>query len=89
LTRSGRRYELHRGRIDAEVDTGERNPLQAPPSFWWPDDRAWFVTTDIDSVSTYVGGSDALIRVLLSDDALEVLPVDLDDPFDGAPTITA
>lgn len=86
LTRSGRRYELHQGSFEAESGGSERNPLQAPPSFWWPEDRSWFVTTDIDSASTYVGGSEALIRVLLSDDVLEVVPADLEDPFDGTPS---
>ena len=27
------------------------------PSLWWPGDRAWFVATEIDGFSSYVGGS--------------------------------
>ena len=34
----------------------------------WPADRAWFVTTNIDSTWTGVGGTEALIDALLRDD---------------------
>ncbi|MBY6540378.1 hypothetical protein HQ325_17015 [Rhodococcus sp. BP-349] len=34
------------------------------PSVWWPADRAWFVATDVDLTSTYVGGSTALANAL-------------------------
>jgi hypothetical protein len=53
------------------------------PSLWWPDDRAWFVHTEVDAQSTYIGGSDDLIRTLLDDPQLEVLPATLDHTFDG------
>jgi hypothetical protein len=33
------------------------------PSFWWPGDRAWFVSTDIDFPCTYVGGTRRLFEV--------------------------
>jgi hypothetical protein len=45
---------------------------------WWPEDRAWFVGSDVDLLSTYVGGFDACVRALLEDGALEVLPVSVD-----------
>jgi hypothetical protein len=49
-----------------------------PPSLWWPEDRAWCVATDIDVMSTYVGGSHDVIQTLLSDERLEVLLVPVD-----------
>ncbi len=49
--------------------------LRNPPSLWWPADRRWCVGTDIDLMTTYVGGSSAAIEALLADDQLEVLPV--------------
>jgi hypothetical protein len=55
-------YEIHR----------------SPPSLWWPEDRAWCVGTDIDLMSTYVGGSKACIDAVLADDRLEGLPVSVD-----------
>lgn len=56
---------------------------QPSPAFWWPDDRAWFVSTEIDAQSTYVAGRAELIDRLLATDGLEVYPAALDDPFDG------
>ncbi|HTZ63241.1 MAG TPA: hypothetical protein VMB51_03990 [Solirubrobacteraceae bacterium] len=49
-----------------------------PPSLWWPEDRAWCVGTDIDLMTTYVGGSRRAIEELLADEQLEVLPVSVD-----------
>jgi hypothetical protein len=46
-----------------------------PPSLWWPDDRAWCVATEIDLMSTYVGGSADAIQALLSNEQIEALPV--------------
>jgi hypothetical protein len=80
LAKSGRSYILFTGAI--RPGTGEPHRLRFP-SFWWPEDRAWFVSTDIDSVSTYVGGSDALVTRLLGDDILEVFEATLTDGHDG------
>ena len=49
-----------------------------PPSLWWPEDRAWCVGTDVDLMSTYVGGSSASISAVLADDGLKSLPVSVD-----------
>ncbi len=46
------------------------------PSLWWPDDRRWCVATDVDLNSTYIGASVDCVQALVSDDQLEVLPVD-------------
>lgn len=81
---SGREFILHRGSLGASVDDNNGKLLaDKPPSFWWPEDRAWFVSTDIDSTSTYIGGSRTLVDRLLSDDVLEVLSAEPDDPYDG------
>ncbi len=45
------------------------------PSVWWPQDRAWCIGTDVDLVTTYVGGASAAIDALLADNQLEVLQV--------------
>jgi hypothetical protein len=55
------------------------------PNMWWPDDRAWFVGTDIDGYSTYVGGSTACIEAVLASPALEAIPVEPDTPTDPGP----
>jgi hypothetical protein len=60
------------------------------PTLWWPDDRAWFVATDIDYPWTYIGGSTELIDEPLADDRLEVLPARLTDkPFHDSDTVNA
>ncbi|HWX95218.1 MAG TPA: hypothetical protein VNZ01_00080 [Solirubrobacteraceae bacterium] len=45
------------------------------PNIWWPDDRAWCVATEIDLMTTYVGGARALIDAIVADHELEALPV--------------
>jgi hypothetical protein len=41
------------------------------PNIVWPQDRAWFFNTDIDALSTYVGGSEAAIASVLGCEDLE------------------
>lgn len=45
------------------------------PNLAWPEDRAWFVATDIDLGSTYIGGPGALIERLVADERIEALRV--------------
>jgi hypothetical protein len=45
------------------------------PSWWWPDDRAWVVHSEVDHDSTLVAGSSALLRALLDDAEIECLEV--------------
>ena len=45
----------------------------------WPHNRNWFVATDIDQDSTYIGGSDKLIEDLLHRADLEVYLVNPED----------
>ena len=40
-------------------DDGWRNP-----DLFWPEDRRWFVATDVDFWSLYVGGQNSFIREL-------------------------
>lgn len=46
------------------------------PNLIWPEDRAWFVASEVDFDSTLIGGSRALIDALLASPDLEVLEVD-------------
>jgi len=63
------------GPLHAATTSLARPPWDQRASLWWPDDRAWCVATDVDSMSTYVVGSRQCIAALLDDDELEVLPV--------------
>jgi hypothetical protein len=48
-------------------------------NLWWPEDHAWCVATDIDHVSTYVGGTKAAIADVLAHPDLEAFRVGVDD----------
>jgi hypothetical protein len=81
LGQSGRSYLLFRGSvIDAQwFRFGESGWFQSP-TLWWPDDRGWFVHTEIDATSTYVGGSRTLIDRLVAEQLLESFEVEADTP---------
>jgi hypothetical protein len=82
----GREYLLLSGAI--EMLTRIAQGHHHGPSMWWPDDRAWFVATEIDLDCTYVGGSAACIARILDDDELEAFPASLEDRVDfGSDTI--
>jgi hypothetical protein len=49
------------------------------PNVLWPQDRAWFVATEVDFNSTIVGGTEALIAELLATDGVEAARVALTD----------
>jgi len=46
---------------------------------WWPEDRAWFVSTEVDFAWSYLGGSRALVDEILVDPRLETFVVDRSD----------
>jgi hypothetical protein len=78
-----RAYLLFEGPLEAAADMGwwlDGKLVDAQsPNLFWPDDRAWFVATEIDLDSTFVGGSEALIADILGDPRLEAwssLPTD-------------
>jgi hypothetical protein len=50
------------------------------PTLWWPDDRSWFVHTEIDAMSTYIGGSHEMIDSLVGQQILEPFEVEEDTP---------
>ena len=70
VTLPQRSYILYRGPLDA-VTSFQWGWTWQSPNLWWPDDRAWCVATEIDLPETYVGGSQACIDRILSDDRLE------------------
>lgn len=69
-----REYFLYRGAIDV-VPRFEHMPnrLQTP-NMWWPEDRAWFVATEIDFDSTLVACTRACGDAVIDSD-LEVMVV--------------
>lgn len=47
-------------------------------NLWWASDRQWCVATDIDLMTTYVGGSAHCIRAIVNSDTLEAFSVSSD-----------
>ncbi|MFC4908285.1 hypothetical protein [Actinomadura gamaensis] len=74
-----RGYLLLEGPLDAAGELAM--PLfPQSPNLFWPDDRAWCVTTETDLDSTYLGGTRALVAEILADERLEAVPVEVADP---------
>ncbi|WP_405770903.1 hypothetical protein [Streptomyces sp. NBC_01538] len=76
----GRDEVLLAGTLAEAVSPVSMDEFAELPDLWWPQDRAWCLGGDVDLVSTYVGGSDALIAELLAAPELESHRV---DPRDG------
>ncbi len=77
-----RQYYLARGPL-AELAEAYRlfgGSWDQSPNLWWPADRAWFVATEIDFGSTYVGATEPAIEAILTSPAVEALP---SKPTDG------
>lgn len=80
VTRPHRAYLLYTGPIERALEPIDRHFDQSP-AMWWPDDRAWFVATEIDFAWTYVGGSGQLIEALVSEPRLEALRAEPTDTY--------
>jgi hypothetical protein len=78
LALPSREYWLLRGPIDLAAANLGDEPAEQSANLWWPADGAWFVATDIDLRTTYVGGSAACIADLLAADGLEAAQVPAD-----------
>ncbi len=83
----GRPMFLLRGALAAATTRLEELPAHGDwgpdafgqsPSLWWPDDHAWCLATDVDLMSSYLGGSQECIDAVVADERLEAAPVSLD-----------
>jgi hypothetical protein len=72
-----RGYYLAKGPLSAALDSVDHFDRSA--SLWWPEDRAWCVTTEVDLSWTYVGGTQDCIASILVHPGLEALPAQLSD----------
>ena len=76
----GRRLYLFSASVEAaESSLCEVDDYQSA-NLWWPNDRAWCVATEIDFMTTYVGGSLGAINDILTCKDLETFRV---QPSDG------
>jgi hypothetical protein len=81
LLRGGQDMVLLRGTVADSVRNLAPEPYEQSANLWWPADRAWCVVTDIDLMSTYVGGSAACITALLRTAGIDALPAAPEDPI--------
>jgi hypothetical protein len=84
LLRGGHDVVIVRGTVADAVRNLAPEPHEQSANLWWPTDRAWCVVTDIDLMSTYVGGTGACIADLLATPGLEAAPAAPDDPVGSA-----
>ena len=66
-------------KLQAALDALNAVPISyQSPNFWWPEDRAWCVHTEIDLNTTYVAGSQKLVDAILESEleAYQVEPTD-------------
>jgi hypothetical protein len=80
LGQSGRSYLLFNGPVDDAARFHLLGHRFQSPAVWWPDDRSWFVHTEIDAMSTYVGGSKTLVDHVAGEQILESFEVEEGDP---------
>jgi hypothetical protein len=69
----GRRYHLLTGPIEAAIEPQPGSQQSA--SIWWPADHAWCVSTEVDLMSTYVGGSSPCIDEIVASGSFEAFKV--------------
>jgi hypothetical protein len=84
LAMPNREHWLVRGPVELAAANLAAEPSEQSASLWWPADRAWCVATDIDLVSTYVGGSAACVTEVLATPGLEAAAVSPGDGVDVA-----
>lgn len=77
-----RKYLLYCGGIEDMRGRSASKGDHEPPEYWFPEDKAWCVATDMDLFWTYVGGSRACIDTLLRSPDLEAVPATIHDGLD-------
>lgn len=76
-----RDYFLLSGPVSAAVAIAEPGSTGEwlRPDLWWPDDRRWFVATDVDLQSLYIGGDESFVVELTRQTPTEPELVTWDD----------
>jgi hypothetical protein len=74
-----RAYYLYDGPVEHAFATTLSAKDDQTPNLWWPEDRSWFVASEIDLQWTYVGGPRALIGQLVGDPRIEAQEVAVTD----------
>lgn len=72
----GRGYLLLRGSVETAPEPVLAAPRSQTANIWWPDDRAWCVSTEIDLRTTYVGGSEQCVADIVGLADVEAFEID-------------
>ena len=78
-----RKYYIFHGPLDSVMSFCQWDFFYQSPNMWWPEDKSWFVATEIDFTPTFVGGSAACIERVLAHPELEALPIAIDARVDA------
>ncbi|WP_438435247.1 hypothetical protein [Gorillibacterium sp. sgz500922] len=70
---SGRLYS---GKLEEVLSFYKGTEVDFSPTYWWPEDKSWCVTTNYDNSYTIIGGSNPLIDQLVGNKELECIKVD-------------
>ena len=77
-----RRHLLFVASVEGVLSFLDKANLWPTPALWWPADRSWCVSTEIDLMETYLAGSEACVHRIIEDSRLEAFRVSLDDRID-------
>lgn len=84
-----RDYVLFQAPLAALTDAfhSESGFLSDFPALLWPENKSWYLSTEVDYNSTLVGGSEEFIDALLAHEPIEALPIgpDVDLTYRAAP----
>ncbi len=72
-----RSYLLYRGCLDDAADLGIAVHHHVVADYWFPEDRAWCVATDVDLFWAYVGGSRPCVEAVRGSAELECVPTEI------------
>lgn len=76
-----RGYFLFRGSLGSALDLYGHAGGQSP-NLWWPESRRWFVSTEVDAHSTYIGGPRELIEGLCRSNEIEAIELPITSRID-------
>lgn len=79
LELDSRAYYLFEGPVEEAFATTLTTKEDRTPNLWWPENQSWFVASEIDLQSTYVGGPRAVIGQLVDDSRIEAHEIAVTD----------
>jgi hypothetical protein len=72
--KAGRNYFLFEGQL-VGLGTSLCVGTWQSANLVWPEDRTWCLASDVDLMSSYLGGSQTVVNALLANPALEACPI--------------